>query len=87
MTAKEALYRLIDELPEQELSIAQQMLEGLRDGTVDPVRLAFMTAPFDDEQETDEERAAVAEAREQLAHGETIADSELWRRLGHAPRQ
>jgi len=86
MTAKEALYRLIDELPEQELSIAQQTFEGLCDGTVDPVRLALMTAPFDDEEETDEERAAVAEARQQLACGETIPDAEVWRRLGHAPR-
>ena len=43
-----------------------------------------MEAPWDDE--TEEERQAVQEAREKLARGEAIPDAELWRRLGHAPR-
>ncbi len=82
MTTKEALYRLIDELPEQELPTAEQVLAGLRDGTVDAVRLRLLTTPYDDEDETDDERAGAQEAREQLARGESVAHDELRRELG-----
>jgi hypothetical protein len=41
----------------------------------DPVRRALLTAPWDDEPE--DERQAVQEAREELARGETIPDADL----------
>ena len=83
MTAKEKLYHLIDELPESELHAAERFLEYLRDmGRCDPVLLALENAPFDDEPETEEERAAVQEAREALARGEVVSDEQLRRELG-----
>lgn len=47
----------------------------------DPVRRALDNAPLDDEPETPEEAAAVAEARAELARGEVISDEELRREL------
>ena len=82
MTAKEELHRLVNELSENE---ARLWLEALR--TRDPLLLKLLTAPYDDEPETDEERAAIQKARDQLARGEMIPDDELWRRLGHGPVQ
>ena len=44
-----------------------------------------MEAPEDDEPETPEEQAAVQAAREQLARGETIPDTDFWQQLEHEP--
>jgi hypothetical protein len=85
MSDKATLHQLIEELPDSELVAAERFLAYLRD-MADPVRRALLTAPWDDEPETEEERQAVQEAREQLARGETIPDADLWRRLGHEPR-
>lgn len=74
MTTKERLHQLVDELPERELSEAERLLNSLR--IDDPVLRALDTAPYDDEPETDEERAAVAEAREALARGDVVADED-----------
>ncbi|MHB8576241.1 MAG: hypothetical protein ACYDCQ_13025, partial [Dehalococcoidia bacterium] len=46
---------------------------------LDPLERALLTAPFDDEPETDEERAAVAEAREDIAAGRVMSGAELRR--------
>jgi hypothetical protein len=48
----------------------------------DPVGVALALAPVDAEPETDEERAAVAEAREDLAAGRVLTTDELRRSLG-----
>jgi len=85
MTDKTTLHQLIEELPESEWLAAERFLAYLRD-MADPVRRALLTAPWDDEPKTDEERQAVQEAREELARGDTISDANLWRRLGHKPR-
>jgi hypothetical protein len=85
MTTREGLHRLVDELPEPEWPAAEQLLARLRDGAVDPLRLALLLAPADDESETAEERAAVQAAREELARGEGIPDADVWRRLDAAP--
>ena len=42
----------------------------------------ILTAPEDHEQETDEERAAVAEAREDLKEGRVVSLDEAKRELG-----
>ena len=78
MTTKESLYRLIDAIPEEELDAARQALEPL----TDPLLPALATAPIDAEPETDEERAAVAEAREDLAHGRVRPWEDVRRELG-----
>ena len=66
---RDTLHRLIDELPESELPAAERFLNYLR-ATADPVLKALLEAPIDDEPETEEERRAVQEAREELARGE-----------------
>jgi hypothetical protein len=65
MTTKEALHRLVDAIPQDGLDEARRALEPL----ADPFLLALANAPIDDEPETEEERAAIAEAYEDVAHG------------------
>jgi hypothetical protein len=74
MTSKQTLYQLIDELPEAVLPEVERYLESVRD---DPVLRAILTAPMDDEPETDEEREDVREARAEAARGELIDDVDL----------
>jgi hypothetical protein len=78
---RDTLHRLIDELPESELAAAERFLHYLR-ATADPVLRALLEAPPDDEPETDEERRAVQEAREDLARGEARTLEEVRRELG-----
>jgi hypothetical protein len=81
MSARDSLHRLIDELPESELTAAERFLHYLR-ATADPVLRALLEAPLDDEPETDDERQAVQEAREELARGEARTLEEVRRELG-----
>ena len=85
LTTREKPHKLINELPDSELAMTECLLKDLVNGTRDPLLWKLMSAPWDDEPETEEERAAVQEAREQVARGEVISDEELWRRLGHEP--
>ena len=48
----------------------------------DPVLRALIEAPEDDEPETDEERAAVAEAYEDLAAGRVVSFEDVKREFG-----
>jgi len=77
MTTKEALHRLIDELPPSELEAVQRFAEYLRLRSQHPAIRAAMTAPIDDEPETPVEAAAVREALDDLAQGRVIRDDEL----------
>jgi hypothetical protein len=70
MTTKEALHRLIDQLPEAD---AERLLRTLQ--IEDPVLRAIATAPVDDEPETDDERRGVREARAEAARGELLDDA------------
>lgn len=80
MTIREQLHRLVDELPESRARAAEKLLRALKAGaSIDPVDLALLLAPEDDEPERPEEAAAVQEAREQV---ETIPHDEVLRRLG-----
>ena len=73
-------HQLIDSLPEAQISGLVRFLESI----IDPVSAALNNAPFDDEPETEEERLAVAEAREWLKRngGKGIPHEEAMRRLG-----
>jgi hypothetical protein len=82
MTTREALYRLIDELPEGELDTAERLLERLRQRDDRRVPRVLLDAPEDDEPETEAERVAVSEAYEDLARGDVIAHEELRRERG-----
>jgi hypothetical protein len=81
MTIKDELYRLVDELPEKEWHAAKRFLEYLRN-LGDPVLQALMEAPYDDEPETEEERAAVAEAQGDFEAGRVVTHEELKREFG-----
>jgi hypothetical protein len=81
MTEREHAHKLIDCLPETQLSALVVLLETI----VEPEEVALGDAPFDDEPETDAERLAVAQARASLEknggkgvpHNETTAVSNL----------
>ena len=81
MTTKATLHQIIEELPASELAAAGRFLAYLRD-MADPVRRALLTAPWNDEPETEDERQAVQEARNELARGEVYPLAEVRRELG-----
>ena len=80
MTTREALHKLVDLLPESEWEAARRVLEE-RLSKHDPVLRAFLNAPEDDEPETEEERAAVDEAYEELKSGKGLSHDEVKKRL------
>lgn len=69
MVTKEQVHHLIDQIPEDDLPAVASYLEYLRDKG-DPFLYALANAPEDDEEETPEEAAAVAEAKAEIARGE-----------------
>jgi hypothetical protein len=75
MTVKEALCQIINDMPQAQ---AERLLETLKD----PIARSLALAPIDDEPETEEERAAVAEARAEIARGDFLTTEELRRELG-----
>ncbi len=76
---REHAHQLIDLLPETQLSA----LVGLLETIVDPVAMTLRNAPIDDEPESEEEKHAVAEARDWLKQngGKGIPHEEAMRRL------
>jgi len=78
--SRQQAHQLIDQLPETQLAA----LVGLLETIVDPVAAALRNAPPDDEPETDDEKRAVAEARDWLARrgGRGVPHEEAMRRLG-----
>jgi len=58
MTPREELHKLVDHIPETDVAAARKILRAL----VDPVELSLLTAPFDDEPETEDELADVEKA-------------------------
>jgi hypothetical protein len=78
--SKITLHHLVDTLPDDAIDAAAQYLAQLQ--TDDPVLRMLLTAPLDDEPETDEERAAVAEAYEDLRAGHVVTMEEIEREFG-----
>ncbi len=78
--ARQHVHELIDLLHESQISGLSHFLETI----VDPVTAALHSAPFDDEPETTDEKAAVSEARVWLQNngGKGIPHAEAMRRLG-----
>ena len=81
MSPRDTIHRFIDELPESELPTAERFLHYLL-ATADPVLRALLEAPLDDEPQTNDERRAMHEAREELARGEVRTLEEARRELG-----
>jgi hypothetical protein len=77
---KAELHRLVDELPEAELYPAKRYLVYLRN-MGDPVFRALEEAPYDDEPETPEERAAIEEGLKDLSEGNVFSAEEVKREL------
>lgn len=75
MTAKEKLRKRIETLSEDEAGEALRLL----DMRTDPVIAAFRDAPTDDEPWTEEDEAAAAEGRADLAAGRTVSLDEALR--------
>jgi len=75
VATKEALHRLIDELPDDDIAEAELLLRALQSD--DPVLRAIALAPVDDEPETEEEAAAFREGLAALAEGRVIDDDDL----------
>ena len=61
MSSSQQLHELVEQLPETEVPAAHRVLQAL---CLDPVQVSLLTAPYDDEPETEEERRLVEEARE-----------------------
>lgn len=78
MTAKEKLRERVELFTEEEAARALQLLEERED----PVIAAFRDAPVDDEPWTDEDEAAAAEGRADLAAGQTVSLDKAMRELG-----
>jgi hypothetical protein len=68
MIARDDLHTLLDSIPEDRLAAAREALAAL----ADPVLLALLSAPEDDEPLTDEDLAAIAEGEEDQRLGRTI---------------
>lgn len=79
MTTREKLHCVVDELSESDLATTLRIVETHRH---DPMLQALANAPEDDEPWTDEEEAAVAEGRADLAAGRTLSHAELLRKYG-----
>jgi hypothetical protein len=82
MATKEDLHRLVDRLPDCEVPAAERYLELLAVAGHDPFLRALANAPLDDESETEEERAAIFDARADLDRGEVVSHEDVKRELG-----
>ena len=86
MVTREELHNMIDFLPDSILEASgQAFLDFLK--KEDPVLFALLTAPEDDEPETEEERTAVDEVLEDIRTGraELIPHDEVVKRLMESP--
>jgi len=68
LIARDELRALVDAIPDDRLPAARAALAPL----ADPVLLAFLNAPDDDEPLTDEDLAAIEEGRADIAAGRTV---------------
>ncbi|MBA4156737.1 MAG: hypothetical protein H0X65_04585 [Gemmatimonadetes bacterium] len=81
MTVKKELHALVDALQESEVETARRVPEGLH-ATASAPSYTLDNAPEDDEPETGEERAAVAEALVEMRAGRGVPHEEVKRMFG-----
>jgi hypothetical protein len=79
-TDRAALHALVDAVPDERLAEAKAAISSL----VDPVLLALLTAPPEDEELSAEELAELEQAEAERAAGtiEYVSHGELARRIG-----
>jgi len=80
MATKAELHKLVDALPESDLSAAKRFLEELLQRR-DEMEQALDSAPDDDEPSTPEEDAAADEAWQEYLRGEALSAEEAKQRL------
>ena len=80
MIARDDLHTLLDAVPEDRLADAREALERI----ADPVMLALLTAPPEDEHLSIDEQAALERVDAERAAGTAryVSDEELARRIG-----
>ncbi len=71
------LHQIVDAIPAESMEAARVALKPY----VDPVLFAFLTAPIDDEEWTEEDLAAIAEGEADVAAGRTHSLEEVRERL------
>lgn len=79
-STRATLHALVDELPHAILDETVLYLKALRDG--ERLVLRALSAPFSDEELTEEEIASLDEADAEFARGEYVSDKDLDRELG-----
>lgn len=80
MGARDALHRLLDDLPEQDLPAVERVLEALH-ATAAP-RVPLDEAPLDDEPDDDDFDGGLTEARADAEEGRVVPHDEVKRRWG-----
>jgi hypothetical protein len=75
------VHALVEALPDAELAEAKRYLTGLSTQN-DPALRAALLAPMDDEPLTEEDVAAIDEARAELAQGQGIPNEVARREFG-----
>ena len=78
---KRQIKDLIDGMPPAELLVIKRFVQYVRD-MEDPFLRNLAEAPWDDEPLTDEDIAALAEAKEDIKAGRLIPHEEVMRELG-----
>lgn len=78
---RERIVQMVAELTLEDLYPVERYVSYLHDVARDPVLRSILNAPFDDEPETPEERAAVEEALEDVRAGRVFTHEEARRRL------
>jgi predicted transcriptional regulator len=78
MTTREKAHKLLDELPESEI---EPVVEFIVSRGEDSVIAAFRDAPEDDEPWTEQDEAAAAEGRADIAAGRMFSLEEIKRDL------
>ena len=80
MTTRADLRRLIDQLPEEDLTVARRYLEYLRHSS-DPLLKTLLNAQLDDEPDTTQERKQAAQALAEYKAGKVTSAATLKRSL------
>ena len=78
---KRQIKDLIDGMPPDELLVIKRFVQYVRD-MEDPFLRNLAEAPWDDEPLTEEDIAAIEEAKEDIAAGRLIPAEELYKELG-----
>jgi hypothetical protein len=76
-TTRERMHNLLETIPEDRLQEAEAVLTRF----IDPVALAFLNAPEDDEETTEEDLQALDDARAEYERGETVSLDEAMSEL------